>query len=355
VPDLSLFPLRAWIASMRRAVAVAPHAAFDYPNPRGPKRVRVALAEYLNRARATRASADRLVFCGGSAQGIGLLCQVLRARGVRSIAVEEPGHADQCTDIRAAGLQTPRIPVDEQGLCIEHLTRTNAGAVLVTPAHQYPTGAVLSAERRARLLEWAAQRGALVIEDDYDAEYRYDREPIGALQGLAPERVAYVGSVSKTLSPALRIGWVLAPADLAAELARVKFQVDRGAPTLDLLALADFVERGELDRHLRKTRQIYRRRHNLVVNGLAERLPALRVRGIAAGLHLMVALSPGADEDAIVDAAAKRSMRLYGARQYHANGAEAPPALVAGYGGIDEGAIPAAVTILAEVLSAGGR
>jgi GntR family transcriptional regulator/MocR family aminotransferase len=165
--------------------------------------------------------------------------------------------------------------------------------------------------------------------------------------------VAYVGSASKTLSPALRIGWVLAPAELAAELARVKFQADRGAPTLDLLALADFVERGELDRHLRKTRQIYRRRRNLVVNGLAERSPGWHVRGIAAGLHLMVALAPGADEDAIVDAAAKRSLRLYGARQYHANGADAPPALVVGYGGIDEGAIPAAVTILAELLNAG--
>jgi GntR family transcriptional regulator / MocR family aminotransferase len=191
---------------MRRALAAASDEAFDYPDPRGPEGARVALATYLNRARATVARPDRVVFASGSAQGIALICRVLRERGVRRLAVEDPGHADMCTDIQAYGLETPRIPVDDGGLRIDCLRQIDPEAVLVTPAHQYPTGTVLAPARRAALLDWARQRGAIIIEDDYDAEYRYDREPIGALQGLAPDRVVYVGSASKVLSPALRLG-----------------------------------------------------------------------------------------------------------------------------------------------------
>jgi GntR family transcriptional regulator / MocR family aminotransferase len=205
LPDLSLFPRRAWLAAMRHAFSAMSDAALDYPDPRGAEPARQAVATYLNRARATVARPDRVVFCSGSAQGIGLLCRVLRERGVRRIAVENPGHADQCTDIQKSGLETPRIPVDERGLCVDRLRRLDAGAVLVTPAHQYPTGAVLAPERRAALLDWATQQRAIVIEDDYDAEYRYDREPIGALQGLAPDSVVYVGTASKVLAPALRL------------------------------------------------------------------------------------------------------------------------------------------------------
>ena len=197
VPDLSLFPRRAWLSALRRTFDSMPDAALDYPDPRGATPARRALAAYLNRVRATLAREDLLVFCNGSAQGIGLLCRVLRERGVRRIAVEDPGYADQCTNIQASGLETPRVPVDDRGLRVDHLGGIDAGAVLVTPAHQYPTGAVLAPERRTALLEWAARRRAVIIEDDYDAEYRYDREPIGALQGLAPDRVVYIGTASK--------------------------------------------------------------------------------------------------------------------------------------------------------------
>ena len=199
LPDLSLFPRRAWVAAMRHAFSEISPAALDYPDPRGAEPARRAITTYLNRARATVARADRVVFCSGTAQGIGLLCRVLRERGVRRIAVEDPGHADQCTDIRKSGLETPRVPVDEKGLDVERLRSLDAGAVLVTPAHQYPTGAVLAPERRTALLNWATERQAVIIEDDYDAEYRYDRDPVGALQGLAPGRVVYVGTASKVL------------------------------------------------------------------------------------------------------------------------------------------------------------
>jgi len=351
LPDLSLFPRRAWLASTWRAMTEAPDAAFDYPDPRGAEEARVAVAAYLNRARATVAHPDRMLFSNGSAQGITLVCRALFDRGVRSLAVEDPGHADQCTDIRAAGLRTPRIPVDEQGIRVDRLRRSDARAVLVTPAHQYPTGAVLSADRRAELLEWAAERDAIVIEDDYDAEYRYDREPIGALQGLAPERVVYVGSASKMLSPALRLGWLVLPAHLADAVARAKLQIDRGSPVPEQLAFADFINHGELDRHLRRTRPIYRRRRDALVAALARHLPKLRIHGVAAGLHLLVELRKGMDEAAIVEAARKESIRVYGAAPYRAKPHSGPPALVLGYGGLEENNIGDGVAHLARVLS----
>jgi GntR family transcriptional regulator / MocR family aminotransferase len=349
LPDLSLFPRRAWLASTRRVLATAANEALDYPDPRGPHDARAAIAAYLNRARATMIRAERLVLSSGSAQGIGVLCRALYDRGVRRIAVEDPGHADQCTDIQAVGLETPRIPVDRHGICIDRVARSGAGAVLVTPAHQYPTGVVLSPARRAELLEWARRRGTFIIEDDYDAEYRYDREPVGALQGLAPDRVVYVGSASKVLSPALRIGWVGVPEDLMSDVTRHKLLADRGSSALDQLSFADFVTRGELDRHLRRTRHIYRRRRDILVDALQQRCPGVRINGVAAGLHLLMELAPGAPEDAVVLAAQQQSIRVYGARPYWA-GRNGPAALLIGYGSLHESRIPEGVERLARVL-----
>jgi GntR family transcriptional regulator/MocR family aminotransferase len=355
LPDLSLFPRRAWVSALRHAFTAMPESALDYPDPRGAASARVALTTYLNRARATVAHPDRVVFCSGSAQGIGLLCRVLRDRGVRRIAVEDPGHADQCTDIQASGLETPRVPVDEQGLRVDRLNRTDAGAVLVTPAHQYPTGAVLAPERRAALLDWAARRNAIIIEDDYDAEYRYDREPIGALQGLSPDHVVYVGSASKVLSPALRLGWLVVPADLAADVRRVKLQADRGSSVSEQLAFAHLLESGAFDRHVRRTRQIYRRRRDALVSALHAHLPRLRVHGVAAGLHMMIELDADVDERAVLAAAERRSIRVYGAGAYRAKPLAGPPSLVVGYGGLPESRIREAVKQLALVLAGYGE
>jgi GntR family transcriptional regulator / MocR family aminotransferase len=352
LPDLSLFPRRAWLLSMRRALATAPNGALDYPDARGVEQARIALASYLNRARATVARPNRVTFTSGSAQGIGLVCRVLRDRGVRAVAVEDPGHADQCTDIRATGLTTPRIPVDPCGVCVDRLARSGAGAVLVTPAHQYPSGAVLAPERRAALLDWAEKTGGIIIEDDYDAEYRYDRQPIGALQGLAPDRVVYVGSASKVLSPALRLGWLLVPPALAADVEQAKLQADRGSSALEQLAFAEFLNRGELDRHLRRTRPVYHRRRDALAAALHKRLRTLPIHGIAAGLHLMIELEADLDEQAVVAAAARRSVRVYGARAYRANPRIGPPALIVGYGGICESEIPEAVRQLAFAIEA---
>src|SRR5262245_45453223 len=217
LPDPALFPRRAWLASMRRVMASAPTSAFGYPNPRGSRTARTTLAEYLNRTRGTVADATRVVVSTGFTQAFWLLCHALREHGVKAVALEDPSRSEQRNAIKAAGLRVIPIPVDEAGLIVDRLEKTDAGAVLVTPAHQFPLGSVLAPERRSALLDWAQRRHTLVIEDDYDAEYRYDREPIGSLQGVAPEHVAYIGSASKILAPTLRLGWLLLPGHLRSE------------------------------------------------------------------------------------------------------------------------------------------
>src|SRR3954466_15482353 len=214
VPDLSVFPRKAWIAAERRALSALPHATLDYPEMNGPARLRDALASYLGRARGLVADPARIVITTGTLQSVGLLANVLRQRGVDRVAIERPGFHIHRALLRRRGLTAVPVRVDPDGLVVERLPPNGVRAVLVTPAHQMPLGAVLSPERRAALLEWAERHGALVIEDDYDGEYRYDREPVGALQGLAPERVAYLGSASKVLAPAVRIGWVVAPSGI---------------------------------------------------------------------------------------------------------------------------------------------
>ena len=351
VPDLSLFPRRAWMMAMRRAVDLAPNGALDYSDGRGAASARHALAAYLNRARATVAESDQVVLCTGIAQGLRLVCRALRDRGVTRIAVEDPGHPEGWyAYIDAEGVERLPIPVDADGLRTDLLARTDAGAVLLTPAHQFPTGAVLSPKRRAAVLDWALARNAVIIEDDYDAEYRYDREPTGSLQGLAPDHVVYMGTASKMLAPALRLGWLVVPSELVDNVVRAKFRDDQGSPAFDQLALAEFLERGELDRHLRRTRLIYRRRRDLMMEAIATHLPDLRPMGVAAGLHLMVELGDAASERQIIEAAARRSIRVFGVGAFRASPTSGPPALLLGFGALSERTIADAVRELASLL-----
>jgi GntR family transcriptional regulator/MocR family aminotransferase len=353
-PDVSLFPRSDWLCSMRRALNQAPETALDYPDPRGERSARAVLAAYLNRVRGTSARADHVLFCTGSAQGLVLVAQVLRERGVRRLAVEDPGLPSQRDALAALGVTMVHVPVDDDGIRVDRLERSRAGAVLVTPAHQYPTGAVLSPTRRAALLAWAERRGALVLEDDYDAEFRYDRNPVGSLQGLAPDRVVYLGTASKTLSPALRLAWLVSPAEFLPDLLRAKKVADDGSPVPEQLALADFIARGEYDRHLRRMRGVYRRRRDALAGALARRLPALRIHGMAAGLHLMVELPEGTDERAIVEAAERASIRVFDGGKYYAEPEGGPPSLVLGYGVVDESKIDEGVRRLAAVLAGNG-
>jgi GntR family transcriptional regulator/MocR family aminotransferase len=291
------------------------------------------------------------VICNGYAQGIGLIIHTLRKAGAKRLAVEDPCADDDAVPVaRNAGMEVIGVPVGEDGISVEALERIDADALVLTPSHQWPTGAVLSAEARAAVLRWAQRRGALIVEDDYDAEYRYDRAPIGAMQGLAPEHVVYAGTASKTLAPGLRLGWLVAPARLVDDLAEAKALADRGSPVLDQLAFADFLERGEFDRHLRRMRPLYRRRRDTLVRALRERLPDLEPAGIAAGLHLVAYLPSGLDETTLVDAAARRGVALYSLAPYRL-AHEGRPGLIFGYATLDERAITEGVEVLAEVVA----
>ncbi len=274
--DVSSFPRAAWLRAIRGALADAPNEVFGYLTGRGVPQLRTSLADYLNRVRGTVADPEQMVICTGYAQGVTLLIGVLAAAGARRLALEDPSSRDDALlAARAAGLDVVGIPVDGDGIRVDLLRDSGADAVILTPSHQWPTGSVLSARNRAAVIRWAAERGAVIVEDDYDAEYRYDRTPVGALQGLAPDHVVYAGSASKTLAPGIRLGWFVLPGHLTEPLAAAKIAADRGSPALEQLALADFVARGEFDRHLRRMRPIYRRRRDALLAALERHLPWL--------------------------------------------------------------------------------
>ena len=350
--DGSQFPRAAWLRSLRRVLTDVSDGAFGYVSGRGVPALHAALAAYLNRVRGTSARPEHIVICNGYAQGIGLLVQTLAASGAERIALEDPSADDDALPLaRAAGLEVVGVPVDEDGVRVDALDRTDADALVLTPSHQWPTGAVLSAERRAAVLRWARERRALVVEDDYDAEHRYDRAPIGAMQGLAPDVVAYAGTASKTLAPGLRLGWLVLPPGLVDAVAEAKRLADRGSPVLDQLAFADFLDRGEFDRHLRRMRPLYRRRRDALLAALAEHAPELEPTGIAAGLHLVAYLPDGGDEAAVVAAAARRGVAVYGLAPYRISRA-GRPGLIFGYATLEEPVIAEGVQILAEALLA---
>jgi GntR family transcriptional regulator / MocR family aminotransferase len=333
-PDLSLFPRAAWAAAQRRALREVTDADLGYPPPGGHPRLRRALAAYLGRVRGVQAAPERIVVCGGVAEAVGLVARVLRASGARRLAVEDPSHPGTRELMAHGGLEPVPVPLDAGGVDVAAIAAAGVDAALVTPAHQSPTGVVLEPPRRAALAAWARATGGLVIEDDYDAEYRYDRHPVGALQGLAPDHVVHVHSVSKTLAPALRLGWAALPARLVPAVVEEKRLSDLGSPVLEQLTLAAFLERGELDRHLRRTRPAYRRRRD----ALLAALDGLEVEGVAAGLHVLARLPSGRTEDEAVVAAAARGVAV-DALGPQVAAAPRAPALLLGYTRLGEAAI----------------
>jgi GntR family transcriptional regulator/MocR family aminotransferase len=314
---------------------------------RGVEALRAALADYLGRVRGVVADAERVVVTSGYSQGLGIVCHALAAGGASRIAVEDPSYPEQRLIIARAGLETVPVPVDDLGLRVDALPAVDA--VVVAPAHQHPTGVVLAPERRAALLKWLRDHDAVAIEDDYDAEYRYDRGGVGAIQGLDPDRVVYAGSASKTLAPALRLGWLVVPPALLGVIADEKILADRGTARIEQLAFADFLARGELDRHLRRMRARYRARNDAFVAALAAELPEAEVRGIPAGLHVTVRLPAGDDHDAIREEARRRRIELETLSDY---GLREPPTLLLGYGQTPEPAIRAGVRELAAAVRA---
>jgi GntR family transcriptional regulator/MocR family aminotransferase len=348
--DVSHFPRTAWLRSIRTVLTEAPNERFGYLSGHGVPELREALADYLNRVRGTAADPGNVVICNGYAQGISLVLQVLAKAGAKRIVVEDPSSDDDCRPLAAAaGIDVVGVAVDRDGIRVDELDRVEADAVILTPSHQWPTGAVLSAEARAGVLRWARRCGALVVEDDYDAEHRYDRAPIGAIQGLAPDQVVYAGTASKTLAPGLRLGWLLVPAHLVGDVVAAKVTADRGSPVIDQLAFADFLARGEFDRHLRRMRPAYRRRRDALLAALEKYTPELEPAGIAAGLHLVAWLPPELDETALVDAARRRGIGVYGVAPYRL-GSTSPGGLIFGYATLSERAIAEGIALLAEAI-----
>jgi GntR family transcriptional regulator/MocR family aminotransferase len=358
VPDLASFPRADWAWAVKRACTHAASADLGYGDPRGSSVLREVLAGYLRRVRAAAASPARMIISTGYAQGINLVMRALaRQSGVTCVAFEDPGAGSPQDDesVRAAlamGIHVAYVPVDEQGLVVSELAASGAQAVVVTPAHQAPTGVVLSPPRRQALTDWARRGGGYVIEDDYDSEFRYDKEPVGALQGLAPDQVFLLGTASKALAPAVRLGWVHAPSSLASAVADEKEMSDRGSCTLDQLALATLLETGRYDRHLRRMRIVYAARRTALTGAFARHVPRVQLTGLAAGFHAVAPLPPSADETAVIAAARERRVGLRGIGGYRGNtDIAAPPALVMGFGNVRERAIEPAIAAVADLLS----
>ncbi|MGW1748317.1 MocR-like pyridoxine biosynthesis transcription factor PdxR [Streptomyces sp. NPDC002092] len=348
-PDASAFPRAAWLASYRRALQQAPNEVFGPGDPAGRIELREALTEYLARARGVRTEPDRIVICSGFAHGLRLLFGGRDRVIAGPLAVEAYGLPFHRELLVAGGVRTVPLPLDEQGARVDRLERERA--VLLTPAHQFPTGGPLHAERRAAVVDWARARGGVVVEDDYDGEFRYDRRPVGAVQGLDPERVILLGSVSKSLSPAVRLGWMVLPGRYVDGALAAKGEREAWASVLDQLSLADFIVSGSYDRHVRRMRQRYRSRRDRLVAALAVHAPHIEVTGVAAGLHAVLRLPAGTERSA-VKAAAWQGVALDGLAEFRHPAADmaAQDGLVVGYATPSEHAYGAALEALCGVL-----
>jgi GntR family transcriptional regulator/MocR family aminotransferase len=351
-PDLSTFPRSAWLRSVREALAGMRDADFGYTDRHGSEVFRLALRDYLGRVRGVTTNAEWVVITSGWVQGRTLLCHALVSLGAQRLAIEDPCHEEVRVSAASAGLELVPVPVDGEGLRVDALERADVDAVLVTPAHQYPTGAVMSGARRGALLEWLRRREAIAIEDDYDAEFRYDRAQVGALQGMDPERIVYAGTASKTLAPALRLGWLVVPSRLLGAVQQQQRLVDFGVSRIEQHAFADFLSRGELDRHLRRMRVRYRARRDALVEALTDELPEVRVHGIRAGLHVTVQLRPGDRGRVIRDEAERRGVGLTALSDYYLERTNDSSMLLLGYGRISDALIRVGVRELAAAVRA---
>ncbi|WP_028923011.1 PLP-dependent aminotransferase family protein [Pseudonocardia acaciae] len=350
-PDLTAFPRAAWTRATRKVLASIDPADLNYIEPGGVPRCREAIVEHLRRVRGAVAHREDVHVCAGTSHALGLLCRAAYRTGHRAIAVEEPGWPPLRDFAEGAGLRPVPVPVDDQGLRVDALAdHPEVRAVLVTPAHQFPAGVVLSPRRRSALLDWAQQRDGLIVEDDYDAEFRYDRRPVGCLQGLAPDRVAVVGSTSKTLAPGLRLGWLVTPPHWSPHIEATRRAIDLGISTLDQLVLAELLESGTLARHMRHMRKAYASRRTTMLHALRRTLPAASVVGIAAGLHMLVELPGHVDEEQLIDDVAAEGVKVYGLRRYQRSD-PVHPGLVLGYARATDAAINEGIQVLARHMS----
>jgi GntR family transcriptional regulator / MocR family aminotransferase len=350
-PDLSLFPRLEWLRAVQEAIRSAPDAALDYPPPQGFPELRRELAAYLGRVRGVRAQPSQVIITQGFSEAFEIITRILARRGARSIAVENPYDPYFFGTARRSGLGLTPLPVDARGACVADLAATSAGAALLSPACQFPIGGVLDARRRRQALDWARDTSGVIIEDDYNAEYRFDRTPVAALQGLDPNWVCYAGSTSKVLAPGLRIGWLVVPRDWLAEARQEKEEQGGGSPGLDQLALASFLGAGALDEHLRRTRRTYARRRHRFIRLIEHYLPHASIAGAAAGLHVTVLLGREVDMPAFLGAAAAAGIHVRDLSSYAFAPHQHGQGIVLGYSRIREASAAAALERLAALLA----
>jgi GntR family transcriptional regulator / MocR family aminotransferase len=352
LPDLTAFPRGAWLRAERSVLGRLAPSSFSYGDPRGALAFRTAVASWLARNRGIVAEPEQVIVVAGVAQALALLARTLHRAGLDAVAVEDPGSLGSRLQLRNWGLDTPPIPVDDRGLRVAELRASGAPAVMLTPAHQFPTGVVLDGERRRELREWAGD-GGLIIEDDYDAEHRYDRPPVPALRSVLPEQVCYTGSVSKLLAPALRCGWLLVPPGYYDAVVAAKRDADLGNAVLPQLVLAELMESGELERHLRLLRKRHIRRRDAMIEAIRAHLPQARIHGAAAGLHLTLTFDDAPQGTALADAALAQAALDCGVKvqplSWHSQ-RPAQPGLVLGYAASSPAEISEGIAIVGSIL-----
>ncbi len=354
VPSVAAFDRRQWLAAARAALNDARDDVLGYPDPRGVPELRIAVAGYLARARGVIADPGQVVICAGFAQGLALISRVLAERGGTAVAIEAYGHRAHRSIVAAQGLEVAPLSIDAAGAIPAEPALDGASAALLTPAHQFPLGMTLAPRRRTAFVDWAARTGGLVIEDDYDGEFRFDRQPVGALQALAPEHVVYAGTASKSLAPGLRLGWLVIPAAMVDEVVAAKEDSGASSGVLDQLTLARLIGIGGYDRQIRQARLMYRRRRDRLIAALGRSAPAVKLTGIAAGLHAVAMLPGGSDEGGVIAAAGRHGVAIEGLRHYAADASQAGTSgagLVVGYGRPAEHAFSTAVSRLCAALA----
>jgi GntR family transcriptional regulator / MocR family aminotransferase len=351
IPDLGAFPMRDWLWALSEAGRTTSIGGLGDEVEGGSPELRRVLASYLGRVRGSCAQPADVVVTAGFRQGLNIVLRALAGTGTTHVALEDPGPLESAAVVERCGQVAVPVPVDDRGIDVAALAATRARAVVLTPAHQCPTGVVLAPERRHALVAWAERVDGVILEDDYDAEFRYDRQPVGSLQGLAPDRVVAMCSVSKTLAPALRLGWMVVPPAILPAVLEEKLLAGRGAPGLDQVALARLVESGRFDKHLRRMRVVYDGRRSALVEALAEHAPGVELSGLAAGCHAVVPLPVEASEAAVVAEARARGVGVYGLSRYRIVPApDALPALVLGFGDVDERAIRRGIRVIADLV-----
>ena len=348
--DFHAFPRARWKAALMRALRDLPDARLTYADHRGVPELRNAVATYMVRMRGVVVEPGHVVICCAASQALTVLWHVLRARGARRVAIEDPGWRWQQFTVEHAGMEAVPVRVDDQGLVVTELAAADVDAVVMTPAHHYPTGAVMTAERRSALIAWARERQALIVEDDYDAEYRFGRDPMPSLQGLAPDLVAFIGTTSKTLAPALRLAWMVPPSHLIDDVESVLRVTGVTPPTIDQVALASFIEDAALERHLRSMRRRYQAKRDVLTEALGRHLPEARVSGPAAGLHVLAWLPDSVDEHATALRARRSGVGLHELHRHCTAHAPSPPALLLGFALPTESELRTATRLLAEAV-----